>query len=91
MLAINNMDMIVAANKYMSFNFLMKDTSEVSYVLGVKILRDCSWKILGLSQETYIKSILEWFWMKRWKPIDSPIAKGKSLGLEMGPKTTKEK
>ncbi|GMP72922.1 hypothetical protein CsSME_00030803 [Camellia sinensis var. sinensis] len=30
---------------------------ETSHVLGVKILRDRSRKLLGLSQETYIKTM----------------------------------
>ena len=35
------------------------DMGEANYVLGVKIFRDRSKKFLGLSQETYIKMILE--------------------------------
>jgi len=38
--------------------FGTKDMGEASYVLEVKILRDRFRKLLGLSQETYIK-ILE--------------------------------
>jgi len=39
----------------------MKDMSEASYVIGIKIKRDRSQQILGLSQETYINKILERF------------------------------
>ena len=38
MLAGNDMDMIVVAKRWLSFNFDMKDMGEASYVLGVKIL-----------------------------------------------------
>ena len=37
----------------------MKDMGEASYVLGVKIVRDRTKRLLGLSQETYIKRMLE--------------------------------
>ena len=92
LLAKNDMDMIVAVKKWLSSNFEMKDMVEAIYVLGVKILRDWSKSILGLSQETYIKTILEKFQIQSCKHIDdNPIAKGESINLEMGPKTTKEK
>ena len=35
--------------------FVMKDMGEVNYVIKVKILRDRSGRLLGLSQKTYIK------------------------------------
>ena len=37
----------------------MKDMGDASYVIDIKIHRDRSWDILGLSQETYIKKNLE--------------------------------
>lgn len=55
LLSENNKEMIVATQIWLSLNFEMKDMGEASYVLGVKILRDCSKKLLGLSQKTYIK------------------------------------
>ena len=44
---------------WLSSNFEMKDMGEVSYILGVKISRDRPRKVLSLSQETYIRKILE--------------------------------
>ena len=63
---------------------------EANYMLGVKILRDRSKKLFGLSQETYIKKILERFQMQNCKPINTPIAKGESLSFEMTPKIPNE-
>ena len=63
---------------------------EANYVLGVKILKDCSKRLLSLSQKTYIKKILERFQMQNCKPIDTLIAKGESLILEMALKTLDE-
>lgn len=37
----------------------MKDMSETSYVLGIKIHKDRTLYILGLSQETYINKVLK--------------------------------
>ncbi|XP_070056873.1 secreted RxLR effector protein 161-like [Nicotiana tomentosiformis] len=64
---------------------------EVDYILGVNIQRDCSKKLLSLSQETYIKKILERFRMNSCKFVDTPIARGETLSLEMCPKTENEK
>ena len=83
--------MIVATKVWLSSNFEMKDMGEASYVLGVKILRDRSRKFLGLSQETYIRKILEQFQMQNCKPIDTPIANNDTLSLDMCPKTQEEK
>ncbi|GMP34292.1 hypothetical protein CsSME_00007220 [Camellia sinensis var. sinensis] len=83
-------EMIVATKMWLFSTFEMKDMGEASYVLGVKILRDRSRRLLGFSQETYIKTILERFQMQSCKPIDTPVAKGESLSLDMGPKTQEE-
>ena len=54
----NDMEMIVT-KRWLSSTFEMKYMGEANYVLGVKIFRDCLKKLLGLSQKTYIKMILE--------------------------------
>lgn len=41
----------------------MKDMTEATYILGIKISRDRSGKLLYLSQEKYINKVLEWFGM----------------------------
>ena len=58
LIAGNYKKLIDVTKKWLSSNFEMKDMGEVSYVLGVKILRDRSKRLLGLSQETYIKKML---------------------------------
>ena len=45
----------------------MKDLGEASYILGMKIYRDRSKKMLGLSQSTYIDTVLKRFSMKNFK------------------------
>ena len=39
----------------------MKDLREAAYILGMKIYRDRSKMLLGLSQSTYIDTMLKWF------------------------------
>ena len=91
LLAENDSDMIVTTKRWLSFIFEMKDMGEANYVLGVKIFKDRSKNLLGLSQETYIKMILERFCMHNSKPIDTSIEKGHTLSLGDCAKSEKEK
>ena len=59
----------------------MKDMGEASYVLGVKIFRDRSKRILGLSQEIYIKKMLKSYHMHDYKPMDTSVEKNLSLSV----------
>jgi hypothetical protein len=90
LLAGDDMDSIVTTKKWLSFTFDMKDMGEVNFVLGIKITRDHSKKILSLSQGTYIKKILERFHVHNSKPIDTPMEKGCTLNLDQCPKNDEE-
>ena len=91
LIAGNSKEMIDTAKKWLSSNFEMKDMGEASYVLGVKIMRDRAKRLLGLSQETYIKKMLERYHMQDSKLMDTPVEKSLSLSLDMCPKTSEEK
>jgi hypothetical protein len=69
----------------------MKDMGETTYILGVKIERDRSKKMFTLSQEHYIRKVLEKFRMQDCKSIDTLIEKDEGLSLRMYPKTPDEK
>ena len=69
----------------------MKDMGEATYILGVKILRDCSKKLWYLSPELYINKILKWLQMQHGKPINTFIAKEKGFSRRMCFKTPQEK
>ncbi|KAL0298185.1 UNVERIFIED_CONTAM: Retrovirus-related Pol polyprotein from transposon TNT 1-94 [Sesamum angustifolium] len=71
LLAGNNMEMIVVTQKWLSSTFEIKDMGEAEYILGVKIHQDRSKKLLSLSQETYIKRIIERFRMHNANPVDT--------------------
>ncbi|KAL0336693.1 UNVERIFIED_CONTAM: Retrovirus-related Pol polyprotein from transposon TNT 1-94, partial [Sesamum radiatum] len=91
LLAGNNMEMIVATQKWLSSTFEMKDMGEAEYILDVKIHRDRSKKLLSLSQEAYIKRIIERFRMHNANPVDTPMDKSCVLSKEICPKTEEEK
>ena len=42
----------------------MKDLGEAAYILGIKIYRDRSKRLIGLSQDTYIDQVLKMFNMQ---------------------------
>ena len=63
----------------------MKQMGEASYVIGMKINRERSRGILGLSQETYINRVLERFRMKDCSLNPAPIVKGDRFSLDQCP------
>ncbi|KAL0394359.1 UNVERIFIED_CONTAM: Retrovirus-related Pol polyprotein from transposon TNT 1-94 [Sesamum latifolium] len=69
----------------------MKDMGEVEYIHGVKIHRDRSKKLLSLSQQTYIKRIIERFRMHNANHVDTPMDKSCVLSKELCPKTKEQK
>lgn len=69
----------------------MKDMGEASYAIGIKIHRDRTHCILGLSQETYINKVLEGFGMKDCPPSVAPIVKDDKLTLDQCPKNDLER
>ena len=91
LLATNDKGMMHGVKQFLSKNFDMKDMGEASYVIGIKIHRDRSRGILGLSQETYINKVLERFRMKDCSPSIAPIMKGDKLSLYQWPKNDLEK
>ena len=91
LLATNDKGMMHGVKQLLSKNFDMKYMGEASYVIGIKIHRDRSRGILGLSQETYINKVLERFQMKDCSPIIAPIMKGDKLSLNQCQKNHLEK
>ena len=86
LLASNDKGLLCVIKQFLSKNFDMKDMGEASYVIGIKIHRDRSRCILGLSQETYINKVLEKFQMKDYSPSVAPIVKSDRFNLDQCPK-----
>ena len=91
LLAANDKSLLYEVKQFLSKNFDMKDMGEASYVIGIKIHRERSRGILGLSQETYIKKVLERFRMNDCSPsVVAPIVKGDRFSLNQCPKNELE-
>ena len=91
LIARNSKEYILEIKGWLSSKFEMKDMGEAAYILGVMISRDRSKKLVSLSQEHYIKKILERFRMQDCKPIDTLIEKGETLSRRLCPKTSRKK
>ena len=57
----NDLDFVQTIKRWLSSTFETRDKRQTSYILGVKIHRDCFNKLVTLSQEHNIKKIFEWF------------------------------
>ena len=86
-----DMGTLYDVKQILSKNFEMKDMDEASYVIGIKIHRERSRGILGLSQETYINKVLDRFQMKDCFPSLTPIVKGDRFSLDQCPKNDLER
>jgi hypothetical protein len=55
----NDILMMEAVKSSLRKSFLMKDLGQAAYILGIKIFRDRSNRLIGLSQDAYIDKILK--------------------------------
>ena len=63
----NNIEFLDSIKAYLNKCFSMKDLGEASYILGIKIYRDRSRHLIGLSQSTYLDKVLKKFKMDQSK------------------------
>ena len=71
----NCFEMIQRTKNFLGSKFEMKDMGDATYVLGIKISRDRTLKLLYLDQEKYIENILRRFKMNKYKPLNTPVSK----------------
>ncbi|XP_071905726.1 secreted RxLR effector protein 161-like [Coffea arabica] len=83
----NDIPMLQSVKGWLSKNFSMKYLGEATYILGIKIYRDRSKRLLSLSQSTYIDKVLKRFSMDQSKKGFVPMTHGISLSKSMCPKT----
>ena len=72
-------------------NFSMKDLGKATYILGIRIYRDRSKKLLRLSQSMYIDTTVKRFGMQDSKKGFISIRHGVQISKEQSPKTPKDK
>ena len=66
-LYVDDIEFLDSIEGYLNKNFSMKDVGEAAYILGIKIYRDRSRRLIGLSQSTYIDKVLKKFKMDQSK------------------------
>ena len=72
----NNIPIFESVKTSLKNSFSMKDLGEAAYILGIKIYRDRSRRLIGLSQDTYIDKVLKRFNMEEAKKGFLPISHG---------------
>ena len=83
----NDIPTLQTVKIWLSNQFSMKDLGEATYILGIRIYRDRSKGLLGLSQSTYIDKVLKRFSIDLSKRENIPMMHGKHLSKSMCPKT----
>ena len=63
----------------------MKDLGEAAYILGIKIYRDRSRRLIGLSQSTYLDKVLKKFKMDQSKKGFLHLLQGVKLSKTQNP------
>ncbi|GJZ12875.1 retrotransposon protein, putative, ty1-copia subclass [Tanacetum coccineum] len=69
----NNIPMLQDVKSYLGRSFAMKDLGDAAYILGIKIYRDRSKRLIGLNQSAYIEKILKRFYMENSKRGTIPM------------------
>ena len=69
----------------------MKDLGEAAFILGIKIYRDISRRLIGLSQSTCFDKVLKKFKMDQAKKGFLPVLQGVKLSNTQCPTTTEDR
>ncbi|GJS46402.1 retrotransposon protein, putative, ty1-copia subclass [Tanacetum coccineum] len=86
----NNIPMLQDVKSYLERCFAMKDIGEAAYILGIKIYRDRSKRLIGLCQSAYIEKILKRFYMENSKRGTIPMQEKLKLSKSQGASTPAE-
>ncbi|KAI5338443.1 hypothetical protein L3X38_017714 [Prunus dulcis] len=86
----NDIGMLISVKQWLPKTFSMKDLGNASYILGIKIYRDRSRKLIGLSQSLYVDKVLGRFQMEHSKKGFLPVRHGIHLSKSMSPKPQKQ-
>ncbi|GJZ07686.1 retrotransposon protein, putative, ty1-copia subclass [Tanacetum coccineum] len=80
----NNIPMLQDVKSYLGRSFAMKDLGDAAYILGIKIYRDRSKRLIGLNQSAYIEKILKRFYMENSKRETIPMQEKLKLSKSQG-------
>ncbi|KAJ9539151.1 hypothetical protein OSB04_031884 [Centaurea solstitialis] len=87
----NDIPTLQSVKAWLSKCFQMKDLGEAAYILGIKIYRNRSRRLIGLSQSTYIDKILKRFRMDESKKGFIPMQHGIVLSKAQFPESSQDK
>ncbi|KAK8957035.1 hypothetical protein KSP39_PZI000307 [Platanthera zijinensis] len=82
---------ITELKRQLSSKFEMKDLGPAKTILGMHIRRDRGTRFLWLSQERYIRKVLQRFSMDQAKKVSTPLAAHFKLTANQCPSTPEEK
>ena len=75
----NDIEFLDSIKEYLNKNFSVKDLGGAAYILGIKIYRDRSRRLIGLSQSTYLDKVLKRYKMDQAKKGFLPVLQGVKL------------
>ena len=87
----NDIELLNSVKGYLNKSFSMKDLGEDAYILGIKIYRDRSRHLIGLSQSTYLDKVLKRFRMDQAKKGFLPMLQVKTLSKTQCPASAEER
>jgi len=86
----NNVPELQSVKAWLGKCFAMKDLGEAAYILGIRIYRDRSRRLIGLSQSTYVDKVLKRFNMENSKKGNVPIHHSVKLSKSQCPGSDQE-
>nr|GEY74369.1 hypothetical protein [Tanacetum cinerariifolium] len=87
----NNVPMLQDVKSYLKRSFAMKDLGGAAYILGIKIYRDRSKRLIGLCQSAYIEKILKIYYMENSKRETNSMQEKLKLSKSLGASTPAKK
>ncbi|GJT77134.1 retrotransposon protein, putative, ty1-copia subclass [Tanacetum coccineum] len=86
----NHIPSLQSVKEYIGRCFAMKDLGEAAFILGIKIYRDRSKRLIGLSQNAYMDKILKRYRMDNPKRGNIPMQERLDLNKTQGATTPGE-
>ncbi|GJS99262.1 retrotransposon protein, putative, ty1-copia subclass [Tanacetum coccineum] len=86
----NHIPSLQRVKSYLEKCFAMKDLGEAAFILGIKIYRERTKRLIGLSQSAYMNKILKRFKMEKSKRGNIPMQERIDLNKTQGASTPEE-
>ncbi|GJT23250.1 retrotransposon protein, putative, ty1-copia subclass [Tanacetum coccineum] len=86
----NHISSLQSVKDYLGKCFAMKDLGEAAFILGIKIYRDRSKRLIGLGQNAYMDKILKRYKMDNFKRGYIPMQERLDLNKTQGASTPEE-